>query len=86
MTNENESLPRSYENMHIKVNDLENKKTVSQNKCDDSHKCLLKLTKAQENLDKLLGSQYMSFTKKGLEFNANNRKRPYKHFFIKETS
>jgi len=46
-----------------------------QNKCDDSHEFVLKCTKGQRNLDKLLGSQCMSFNKEGLRFNSDNKKR-----------
>ena len=50
-------------------------KIVSENKCNDSLKSLLKLTKGEENLDKLLESQCVSFNKEGLGFQSNDKKR-----------
>jgi len=52
---ENEILQKSCEKLHIQINDLEEEKTILQNIFDNSHKSLLKPTKVQENLDKLLG-------------------------------
>jgi len=39
---ENETLQKSSKLLHIKINGLENEKTILQTKCDDSRKSLLK--------------------------------------------
>ena len=39
----NENLERSRENLRTKINVLKKKKTILQNRCDDSHEPLLKL-------------------------------------------
>jgi len=61
-----ETLQRSCENLHAKINEVQNEKIILQNKFDDSYKSLLKFTKCQENLDELLGSQFVFLTKKAL--------------------
>ena len=50
------------------------KSNFLQNKFDDSVKFLLKLTKGQENLNKLLGSQCVSFNKRVSDLNQTIRK------------
>ena len=39
---------------------------------------VLEFSKAQDNLDKLLGSPRMSFNKEGIGYNSFNKKKPYK--------
>ena len=82
----NEILKKYCANLHTQINDLEKEKIILENKFDDSHKSVFKLTKGQENLDKLLGLQCVSFTKEGLGFKSNDKKRSYKNFFIKDTA
>ena len=79
-------MQKSCENLHSQINDLQNEKIILQNKCDSSHKSLLKLAKGRKNVDKLLGSQCVFFNKEGLEFKSYDQKRSYKHLFIKEPS
>ena len=45
---------------------------------------ILKFSKGQDNLDKLLGSQKMSFNKEGIGYNPFNKKKTYKNLFVKE--
>jgi len=85
LKNDNENMQRSCEHLHNKINDLENKKTTSQKNCDDSHKSPLGLTKGQESLDKLLGSQCMSLIREALDLIQIVRKG-YTALLIKETS
>jgi len=47
---------------------------------------VLKFSKGQNNLDKLLGSQRVSFNKEGIGYNPFNKKKNYKKFFVQETS
>jgi len=42
-----------------------------------------KFSKGEENLNKILGTQKMSFNKEGIGFNPFNKKKCYKNFFIK---
>ena len=65
---------KSCENLHAQMNDFKEEKIVFRNKFDNFHKSLLKLTKGQENLEKLLGSHCASFNKEGLGFNQIIRK------------
>jgi len=46
----------------------------------------LKFSKGKDNLDKLLGSQRMSFNKEGIRYNPSNKKKTYKNFFVQEAS
>ena len=45
-----------------------------------------KFSKGEENLNKILGTQKMSFNKEGIGFNPFNKKKCYKNFFIKQTN
>ena len=65
---------------------LENEKKELQSKHEGLEKVVLKFSKGQENLDKLLGSQRMSFNKEGIGYNLFNQKKNYKNFFVHETS
>ena len=65
---------------------LENEKKGLQSKHEGLEKVVLKFSKGQENLDKLLGSQRMSYNKKGIGYNPFNKKKNYKNSFIYETS
>ena len=47
----------------MKIGTLETKKQEVQSKCKGFKKLVLKFSKGQKNLDKLLGSQRMSFNK-----------------------
>jgi len=47
---------------------------------------VLKFCKGQNNLDKLLGSQRMSFNKEGIGYNPFNKKKAYKKYFVQEAS
>jgi len=49
-------------------------------------KIVLKFTKGQDNFDKLLGSQRMSFNKEGIGCNPLNEKKTCQNFIIQETS
>ena len=69
---------------HTEIVTLQIEKNKLQSKCDDIQKLVLKFSKGQDNLDKLLGSQKMSFNKEGIEYNSFNKKKAYRNFFVKE--
>jgi len=78
-------LLRSCENLHTKINDLENEKTI----CKTS--VIILITPSWNLLRvKRIWTNYLDpnicFDKEDHGFNPNNNKRSYKHFFIKETS
>jgi len=60
---EKECLKKSKVEAQIKIDTLEIEKKELQSKCEDLEKIVLKFSKAQNNLDKLLGSQRISFNK-----------------------
>jgi len=70
----------------MKIGTLQTKKQVVQSKCEGCEKLVLKFSKGQENLDKLLGSQRMSFDKEGIGYNIFNKKKVYKNFFVQSTA
>ena len=46
-----------------------------QSKCEDLEKIVLKFSKGQNNLDKLLGSQRMSFNKESIGYNPLTKRK-----------
>ena len=64
---EKECLEKSKVEAHIKIETLEIEKKELQSNCEDLEKMVLKFSKGQGNLDKLLVSQRMSFNKKVLD-------------------
>ena len=54
---EKEALQKSNDELHIKIDPLETEKQELQSKYEDFEKLVLRFSKGQENLDKLLGSQ-----------------------------
>jgi len=64
---EKECLEKSKNEAHIKIETLEIEKKELQSNCEDLEKMVLKFSKGQGNLDKLLASQRMSFNKKVLD-------------------
>ena len=82
---EKEVSQRENDDLYLKIEHLEKGKQEVQSKCGAFEKLALKFTKGQDNLDKLLGSQRMSFNKEGIGYNPLNKKKAYKNFFIKET-
>ena len=54
---------------------LKNKKKELQSKHEGLEKVVLKFFKGQENLDKLLGSQRMSFNKEGIGHNPLTKRK-----------
>jgi len=71
---EKEVFQKSNNEAQSKIETLENEKEELQSKCEGLEKMMLKFFKGQDNLDKLLGSQRMSFKKEGIWFNAFNKK------------
>ena len=65
---------------------LQKEKNELQSKCADLKKIVLKFSKVEENLNKILGSQKTSFNKEGIDFNPFNKKKCYKNFFVKSTN
>jgi len=57
-----------------------------QSKCEDLLKMVLKFSKGKDNLDKLHGSQRMSFNKEGIGYNPFNKKKTYKNLFVQTAS
>jgi len=55
-------------------------------KCANLKKIILKFSKREENLNKILGTQKVSFNKERISFNSFNRKAYYKSFFIESTN
>ena len=53
--------------------------------CANLEKIVLKFSKGEENLNKILGTQIASFNKEGIGFNPFNKKKCYKNFFIRST-
>jgi len=82
---EKEVLTKSNNKSHTIIEILEKEKEELQSK-HDLEKVILKFTKGQDSLDKLLGSQRMSFNKEGIGYNPFNKKKTYKNFFVHETS
>jgi len=81
---EKECLEKSKIETHTEIVTLQTEKNELQSKCDDLQELVLKFSKGQDNLDKLLGSQRMSFNKEGIGYNPFNKKKIYKNFFLKE--
>jgi len=81
-----ECLEKSKDKAHIKIENLEIEKKELQSKCEDLEKMVLKFSKGQDKLDKLLESQRMSFNKEGIGYNPFNAKKTYKNFFVQEAS
>ena len=67
-TFEKKALQKSSDELHIKIDTLETKKQDVQSKCEGFEKLVLKFSKGQENLEKLLGSKRMSFNKEGIGY------------------
>jgi len=57
------------------IETLEIEKKELQFKCEDLEKAVLKFCKGQNNLDKLLESQRISFNKEGIGYNPFNKKK-----------
>ena len=81
---EEECLEKSKIETHTEIAILQTEKNELQSKCDNLQKLVLKFSKGQDNLDKLLGSQKMSFNKEGIAYNPFNKKKIYKNLFVKE--
>ena len=79
----NVALGKMNYDLHDKIRILENKNEELQDKCNKEHKIILKFTKGQENLDKLLCNQKTSFNKEEIGYNHSNKKKTYKSFFVK---
>ena len=47
---------------------------------------MLKFSKGQDNLDKLLGTQRISFNKEDIGYNPLIKKKTYEDFFVQSTS
>jgi len=86
LTFEKECLEKSKIEIHTRIETLEIEKKELQSKCEDLEKMVLKFSKGQDNLDKLLGSQRISFNKEDIGYNPFNKKKTYKNFFIQEAS
>jgi len=84
LSSEKECLERSKIKTHTEIATLQTEKNELQFKCNNLQKLVLKFSKGQDNLDKLLGSQRMSFNKEGIGYNHFNKKKIYKNFFVKE--
>ena len=83
LTFEKECLEKSKIETHTRIETLQTEKRELQSKREDLQKLVLKFSKGQDNLDKLLGSQRMSFNKEGIGYNPFNKKKTYKNFIIK---
>jgi len=60
---------------HTGIETLEIEKKDLQSKCESLEKMVLKFTKGQDNLNKLFGSQRMSFNKECIGCNPSNKKK-----------
>jgi len=72
---EKECLEKSKDEDYIKIQTLEIEKKEDNFKCVDLEKMVLKFSKGQNNLNKVLGSQRMSFNKEGIGYNPFNKKQ-----------
>ena len=70
-----DGLEKSNNEFHTRIETLEIKRKELQFKCEDLEKMVLEFSKAQDNLDKLLGSPRMSFNKEGIGYNSFNKKK-----------
>ena len=50
-------------------------------KCANFEKIVLKISKGEENLNKILDTQEMSFNKEEISFNVFNKKKYYRFFY-----
>ena len=82
---EKEVLQKSNNESHTRIEALEKEMKERQSKYEGLEKVVLKLSKGQDNLDKLLGSQRMSFNREGIGYNPFNKKKTYRNFFAQET-
>lgn len=80
------SLQKSSSELHVRIKLLQKKRKGFNLKCEGLEKLVLKFSKRQDNLDKLSGSQRMSFNKEGIRYNPFTKKKESKNFFIQETS
>ena len=77
----NDSLPNNLKGLHEKFVFLENEKDELQNKYANLKTIVLKFSKGEENLNKILSTQKASFNKEGISFNLFNKKEALqKHF------
>jgi len=67
LTLEKEHLEESNNAFHTKIETLEIENKELQSKCESLEKVVLRFSKGQDNLDKLLGSQKISLTQKLLD-------------------
>jgi len=86
LISEKECFEKSKIKTHTEIATLQTEKNELQSKYEDLQKLVLKFSKGQENLDKLLGTQRISFNKEGIGYNPFNKKKTYKNFFVQEAS
>ena len=86
LISEKECLEKLKIETHTEIVTLQTEKNELQSKCKDLQKLVLKFSKGQENLDKLLGAQRISFNKEGIGYNPLNKKKTYKNLFVQEAS
>ena len=79
-------LEKSNNEFHTTIETFEIEKKGLQSKYEHLEKVVLKFFKGQDNLDKLLGYQRISFNKEGIGYNPYNKKKTYKNFFVQKTS
>jgi len=80
------SFAKSNNESYTRIKTLEKEEKDLQSKYEGHEKVVLKFSKGQDNLDKLLGSQMMSFNKEGIGYNPFKKKKTYENFFVQETS
>ena len=65
---------------------LAKEKNDLQSKCAYLQEIILKFSKSEGNLNKIPGSQKVSFNNGGINFNFFNEKKCYRNFFVKSTN
>jgi len=81
----NDSLSNDLKSFQEKFILLEKEKYELQIKCVNLEKIVFKFSKGEENLNKILGTQKISFDKEGIGYHFN-KKKYYKNFFVKSTN
>ena len=82
----NDSLSNDLKSFQEKFLLFKKEKDELQMKCANLETIVLKFSKGEENLNKILGTQKISFNKKINSFNSFNKKKYYKKFFVKSTN
>jgi len=80
---EKEVLQKSNNKFHRRIETLEKEEIELRSKYGGLEKVVLKFSKRQDNLDKLLGSQRMSFNKEGIWYKPFDKTKHAKISLLK---